>query len=183
MKPPQLLGRFFYLQITRDAKPALPSLRDGAGLSQHPIESILKTGSSNDWSAKEVIFVMPKKNTEQMKIAIIGYGKMGKMIESIAREKGHTIGSCIDIDNQELLEADSLAQHDVAIEFTRPETARQNISKCLDAGVPVVSGTTGWTDELESIMERCRKENGSLLAASNFSLGVNILFHLNLLLS
>ena len=114
-----------------------------------------------------------------MKIAIIGYGKMGRMIESIAKDKGHTIGSCIDIDNQELLEPESLAQHDVVIEFTRPETAEQNVSKCLDAGVPVVSGTTGWTDKLEAIKQRCDKENGTLLYASNFSLGVNILFHMN----
>ena len=78
-----------------------------------------------------------------MKIAIIGYGKMGRMIESIAIEKGHTIGSCIDIHNQDLLEPESLGKHDVVIEFTRPETAEVNIMKCLDAGVPVVSGTTG----------------------------------------
>lgn len=114
-----------------------------------------------------------------MKIAIIGYGKLGRMIESIALEKGHTIGSRIDIDNQELLEPDSLGKHDVAIEFTRPETARANITKCLDAGIPVVSGTTGWISELPPIIDRCRKENGSFLYASNFSLGVNILFHLN----
>lgn len=114
-----------------------------------------------------------------MKIAIIGYGKIGRMIETIAREKGHEIGSCIDIDNQELMSADNLVKHDVAIEFTRPETARDNISKCLDAGLPVVSGTTGWTDKLDEIAERCRREEGSFLYASNFSLGVNILFYLN----
>jgi len=114
-----------------------------------------------------------------MKIGIIGYGKMGRMIESIAREKGHTIGLCIDIDNQELLEPESLAQHDVLIEFTRPETAESNISKCLDAGVPVVSGTTGWTEKLEALKERCIRIEGSMLYASNFSLGVNILFHMN----
>lgn len=114
-----------------------------------------------------------------MKIAIIGYGKIGRMIESIAIEKGHTIGSCIDIDNQELLEPESLRQHDVAIEFTRPETAMGNISKCLEAGVPVVSGTTGWTENLAEIIQRCKKANGSFLYASNFSLGVNILFQMN----
>jgi 4-hydroxy-tetrahydrodipicolinate reductase len=122
---------------------------------------------------------MQSENNQKMKIAIIGYGKMGKMIESIAIEKGHSIGSCIDVDNQELLEPESLAQHDVAIEFTRPETAASNISKCLDAGVPVVSGTTGWTGNLATLKDRCIKENGSFLYASNFSLGVNILFHLN----
>lgn len=114
-----------------------------------------------------------------MKIAIIGYGKMGRMIESTALEKGHEIGSCIDIDNQELLAPESLSKHDVAIEFTRPDTAFDNISRCLDAGIPVVSGTTGWSEGLDQLVERCRKENGAFLYASNFSLGVNILFHLN----
>lgn len=114
-----------------------------------------------------------------MKIAIIGYGKMGRMIESIALEKGHTIGARIDISNQDLLSRDSLRQHDVAVEFTGPETAYQNIKKCLDAGLPVVSGSTGWTDRLEELAELCRKVDGSFLYASNFNLGVNILFHLN----
>jgi len=114
-----------------------------------------------------------------MKIAIIGYGRIGKMIESIAIQKGHTIGSCIDVDSQDLLSPDNLRLHDVAIEFTTPETAYGNISRCLDAGLPVVSGTTGWTKRLEELIERCKKENGSFLYASNFSLGVNILFHLN----
>jgi 4-hydroxy-tetrahydrodipicolinate reductase len=114
-----------------------------------------------------------------MKIAIIGYGRIGKMIESIAIQRGHTIGSCIDVDNQDLLSPDNLRLHDVAVEFTTPETAYGNISRCLDAGLPVVSGTTGWTNRLEELIERCKKENGSFLYASNFSLGVNILFHLN----
>ncbi len=114
-----------------------------------------------------------------MQIAIIGYGKMGRMIESIATAKGHTIGVRIDIDNQEQLSAENLRQHDVAIELTRPETAYDNISRCLDAGLPVVSGTTGWTGRLDELAERCRQENRSFLYASNFSLGVNILFYLN----
>ena len=98
---------------------------------------------------------------------------------SIAREKGHIIGSCIDVDNQDLLAPDKLSQQDVAIEFTRPETAYVNVSKCLDAGIPVVSGTTGWTDRLGELAERCTKENGAFLYASNFSLGVNLLFYMN----
>lgn len=114
-----------------------------------------------------------------MKIAIIGYGKMGRMIESMALDKGHTIGSCIDIDNQDLMNTENLRQHDVAIEFTRPETAYENIFKCLDAGLPVVSGTTGWTGRLNELISKCEKENGSFLFASNFSLGVNIFFYLN----
>ena len=114
-----------------------------------------------------------------MKIAIIGYGKMGRMIESIATEKGHTIGSRIDVENQDLLSPDNLRQNDMAIEFTAPETAFGNISKCLDAGIPVVSGSTGWTGRLNELAERCRKEEGSFLYASNFSLGVNLLFYMN----
>jgi 4-hydroxy-tetrahydrodipicolinate reductase len=114
-----------------------------------------------------------------MKIAIIGYGKMGKMIESIALDKGHEVGSCIDIHNPELLEPENLRQHDVVIEFTVPDSAFSNVNRCLDAGVPVVSGTTGWTGKLEPVFERVRRENGSFLYASNFSLGVNILFHMN----
>ncbi|MFC2116983.1 4-hydroxy-tetrahydrodipicolinate reductase [Bacteroidota bacterium] len=114
-----------------------------------------------------------------MNIAIIGYGKMGRMIESLAIEKGHTIGSCIDVDNQDLLSVDNLRQHDVAIEFTTPETSFDNVSKCLDAGLPVVSGSTGWTDRLEELAKRCENENGSFLHASNFSLGVNLIFYLN----
>ena len=114
-----------------------------------------------------------------MKIAIIGYGKMGRMIESIATGQGHTIGTRIDVDNQDLLSPDNLRQHDVAIEFTMPETAFGNVSKCLDAGIPVVSGTTGWIDRLDELVERCRKNEGSFLYASNFSLGVNLLFYLN----
>jgi len=114
-----------------------------------------------------------------MKIAIIGYGRMGKMIESIATAKGHAIGSCIDIDNQDLLSPENLRRHDVAIEFTTPQTAYGNVIKCMEAGIPVVSGTTGWNRNLDKLIDRCRKENGSFLYASNFSLGVNILFHLN----
>ncbi len=114
-----------------------------------------------------------------MKIAIIGYGKMGRIIESIATRQGHTIGSRIDVGNQDLLSPDILRQHDVAIEFTMPETAYSNVSKCLDAGIPVVSGTTGWTKRLDELVERCRKKEGSFLYASNFSLGVNLLFYLN----
>jgi 4-hydroxy-tetrahydrodipicolinate reductase len=134
---------------------------------------------SKEPKRKRRYFCKVELKVTHMNIAIIGYGKMGKMIESIALEKGHTIGSRIDIDNQELLEPDNLAGHDAAIEFTRPETAVNNITRCLEAGIPVVSGTTGWTDRLDEMMEICRKKDGTLLYASNFSLGVNIFFHLN----
>jgi 4-hydroxy-tetrahydrodipicolinate reductase len=114
-----------------------------------------------------------------MKIAIIGYGRMGKMIEEAAVEKGHTIGLIVDVNNQADLTAQNIADHDVAIEFTTPSSAWHNISVCFDADTPVVSGTTGWHDRIPEIKERCLRENKTLLYSSNFSIGVNILFHIN----
>jgi 4-hydroxy-tetrahydrodipicolinate reductase len=114
-----------------------------------------------------------------MKIAIIGYGRMGKMIEEAAVEKGHTIGLIVDVNNQADLTAQNIADHDVAIEFTIPSSAWHNISVCFDADTPVVSGTTGWHDRMPEIKERCLRENKTLLYSSNFSIGVNILFHIN----
>jgi 4-hydroxy-tetrahydrodipicolinate reductase len=114
-----------------------------------------------------------------MKIAIIGYGRMGKMIEEAAVEKGHTIGLIIDVNNQADLTAQNIADHDVAIEFTTPSSAWHNISVCFDADTPVVSGTTGWHDRMPELKERCLRENKALLYSSNFSIGVNILFHIN----
>ena len=104
---------------------------------------------------------------------------MGRMIDTVATGKGHSIGACIDLNNQDQLSRENLSLHDVAIEFSTPATAYGNVSRCLDAGIPVVSGTTGWTDRLDELIGRCRRENGTFLHASNFSLGVNILFHLN----
>lgn len=114
-----------------------------------------------------------------MKIALIGYGKMGKAIEEIALSQGHTILYRIDINSQHLLEKDTLSKADVAIEFTTPETAYHNIQKCFAAGVPVVSGTTGWLDKLEEVKKQCLAENQSFLYTSNFSIGVNIFFEIN----
>jgi len=114
-----------------------------------------------------------------MKIAIIGYGKMGKMIEAIAGEQGHTIGSIIDLGDEKLLAPDNLNEHDVAIEFSSPSSAFDNISKCMDAGLPVVSGSTGWTDRIVELKNRCKAEYLGFVYASNYSLGVNILFSLN----
>ncbi len=114
-----------------------------------------------------------------MKIAIIGYGRMGKMIEEAAVEKGHTIGLIVDVNNQADLTAQNIADHDVAIEFTTPSSAWHNISVCFDADTPVVSGTTGWHDRMPELKERCLRENKALLYSSNFSIGVNILFHIN----
>lgn len=113
-----------------------------------------------------------------MKIALIGYGKMGKAIESIAQEKGHEIIMRIDVNNPELLD-DEIKKADIAIEFTTPNSAVENLKKCFEAGVPVVCGSTGWLDSWEEIVSYCHKKNGTLLYASNFSIGVNIFFEIN----
>jgi len=114
-----------------------------------------------------------------MKIALIGYGKMGKAIEGIAVEKGHAIVLKIDKDNSNELTPDNLQKADVAIEFTGPETALNNILTCIDAGIPVISGSTGWIMDLPKAESHCKQKNGTFLYASNFSIGVNIFFELN----
>ena len=114
-----------------------------------------------------------------MKIAIIGYGKMGKMVESIAVERGHQIILKIDIDNPDDFTQANLGKAQVAIEFTKPETAFANVSRCIEFGVPVVSGSTGWFDRLDEAKRLCTAHNGSMLCTSNFSLGVNIFFEIN----
>ncbi|MGC4102711.1 4-hydroxy-tetrahydrodipicolinate reductase [Ferruginibacter sp.] len=114
-----------------------------------------------------------------MKIALIGYGKMGKAIEAIALERNHTVPLKIDINNIESFTKENLLQCDVAIEFTGPHSAVENISKCLDAGIPVVSGSTGWLEQWQFIKNKCESLNGALIYASNFSVGVNIFFELN----
>lgn len=113
-----------------------------------------------------------------MKLALIGYGKMGHAIEQIARSRGHEIVSIIDVNNPEEFESEAFGSADVAIEFTAPSVALGNYRKAFAAGVPVVSGTTGWLEHLPEIQEACR--NGqTFFYASNFSLGVNIFFALN----
>ncbi|MDH6343087.1 4-hydroxy-tetrahydrodipicolinate reductase [Parabacteroides sp. PFB2-12] len=114
-----------------------------------------------------------------MKIALIGYGKMGKTIERIAQERGHEIVSIIDINNQEDFASEAFKSADAAIEFTIPATAYDNYMKCFAAGVPVVSGTTGWLDRLDEVKATCANEGKTLFYASNFSIGVNIFFALN----
>ncbi|KAA2241974.1 4-hydroxy-tetrahydrodipicolinate reductase [Chitinophaga agrisoli] len=114
-----------------------------------------------------------------MKIALIGYGKMGQAIEAIATAKGHEVVHRIDLNTQHLLEKEHLGQADVAIEFTTPETAYSNILKCFAANVPVVVGTTGWLDKLPDIKARCLEQHQGFLYASNFSIGVNIFFEIN----
>lgn len=114
-----------------------------------------------------------------MNIALIGYGKMGRTIEEIALERGHAIVLKTSIDNLEDNTEENVRKADVAIEFTGPESAYGNIMLCLKAGVPVVSGSTGWLDKYEEIKGYCRQTGGSFLYASNFSVGVNIFFEVN----
>jgi len=114
-----------------------------------------------------------------MKIALIGYGKMGQAIEAIAQGRGHEIVHRIDINSSHLLEKEHLQQADVAIEFTTPETAYDNIIRCFEANVPVVCGTTGWLDKLPQVKSQCLEKHQAFLYASNFSVGVNIFFELN----
>ncbi|HOO83069.1 MAG TPA: 4-hydroxy-tetrahydrodipicolinate reductase [Prolixibacteraceae bacterium] len=118
-----------------------------------------------------------------MNIALIGYGRMGHEIEKIAVERGHTFGLIIDIDNQHDLNPENLKGIDVAIEFTIPASAINNYKTCFDAGVPVVSGTTGWLDKWDEVTNYCLQKNSAFFYASNFSLGVNLFFEINRLLA
>lgn len=114
-----------------------------------------------------------------MKIAIIGFGRMGKAVAAMARETGHEIVLVIEREGWGTLASGALSACDVAIEFTKPETAPDNIFRCLEAGIPVVCGTTGWLQrwpEVEQLVAHC---NGSFFYASNFSVGVNLFFALN----
>ncbi len=114
-----------------------------------------------------------------MNIALIGYGRMGHEIESIAISRGHVIKLIIDLDNSAELNAANLKGIDAVIEFSTPEAASGNISACLNSGVSVVSGTTGWLKEYDKAVELCKKNNTSFLHSTNFSIGVNLLFRLN----
>jgi 4-hydroxy-tetrahydrodipicolinate reductase len=114
-----------------------------------------------------------------MKIALVGYGKMGKAIEEIALQRGHDIELKIDVDNLGDLNEKNLARAEAAIEFTGPHSAFQNVEACLRAGVPVVCGSTGWLDRFEDAKKLCASKGGALLYSSNFSVGVNIFFELN----
>ncbi len=114
-----------------------------------------------------------------MKIALIGYGKMGKAIEEIALAKKHEIVLRISIDNTKDFTEENIKKADVAIEFTGPQVAFENISKCINAGVSVVSGSTGWLKNLEGIQQLAIEKNVAFLYASNFSIGVNLFFEIN----
>jgi 4-hydroxy-tetrahydrodipicolinate reductase len=114
-----------------------------------------------------------------MKIALIGYGKMGKAIEEIAVSKGHEIVLKIGASNTSDFTKENIQKADVAIEFTGPHTAYENISKCIQWAVPVVCGSTGWLEHFEKAKKLCEENKGCLLYASNFSIGVNLFFEIN----
>jgi len=114
-----------------------------------------------------------------MKIALIGYGKMGKTIEQIAISRGHEIVAHIDIDNQQDFDSKEFKSADIAIEFTAPSVAVENYRRAFNAGVSVVSGTTGWTARMEEVKSWCKEKDLAFFWTSNFSLGVNIFFAMN----
>ena len=114
-----------------------------------------------------------------MKIALLGYGKMGREIEKIALQRNHSVILTIDIDNQNQLTPDNLKKADVAIDFSTPDSAYQNIMKCFEADVPIVCGTTGWLEKFDKVTAYCKNNGKTFFYASNYSLGVNIFFDLN----
>jgi len=119
------------------------------------------------------------ESAELMNIALIGYGKLGKTIETLGIAFGHSFPVIIDISNKNELQARYMSGVDVAIEFSVPESAPENIRKCIDMKLPVVSGTTGWNRRIPEIEAFCREKHGTLFYSSNFSVGVNILFAMN----
>lgn len=114
-----------------------------------------------------------------MNIALIGYGKMGKAIEEIALQRGHTVPIKIDVDNADEFSKDNLSKADVAIEFTGPHSAYNNLEKLMQFGIPSVCGSTGWLEKLEDIINACKANSNGFIYATNFSVGVNIFFEVN----
>src|SRR4249919_2757420 len=114
-----------------------------------------------------------------MNIALIGYGKMGHAIEEIAISRGHQVLLRVGIENMEDNTVENIRKADVAIEFSGPDIAVDNLKRCIDAGTPVVCGTTGWLKRYDEIKNYCAARDGAFLYASNFSIGVNIFFELN----
>jgi 4-hydroxy-tetrahydrodipicolinate reductase len=114
-----------------------------------------------------------------MKIALLGYGKMGHEIEKIALARGHQMVLKIDVDNLNELTPESLSRADVAVDFSTPASAYSNILRCFESGIPVVCGTTGWLEKMAEVKKLCVERNQTFFYASNFSLGVNLLFALN----
>jgi 4-hydroxy-tetrahydrodipicolinate reductase len=118
-----------------------------------------------------------------MKIALIGTGKMGQAIEKLALSRGHEIVLKLNHENIDSYSNEGLKVADVAIEFTRPDAATSNLKRCLEANIPVICGTTGWYNELNQITDLFTNNNGALVYASNFSVGVNMMFELNRILA
>lgn len=118
-----------------------------------------------------------------MNIALLGYGKMGKIIEKIATDRKHNIVLKIDFYNQQELTTENLKKADVAIEFSTPGSVISNIMHCFEAGVPVVVGTTGWYEHIPDLKKDCLENGNTMLYGSNFSVGVNIFFHVNKVLA
>lgn len=118
-----------------------------------------------------------------MKIAILGYGKMGQIIDKFATERGHEVVLKIHADNLSDRTVEKLSEADVAIDFSTPDSVLENINACFEAGVPVVVGTTGWYGKLQEVKNECIEGNNTLLYASNFSIGVNVFFHVNKILA
>lgn len=114
-----------------------------------------------------------------MKIALLGYGKMGKAIEVVAKDRGHEIGVTIDDEDDWMQKLDDLRDCDLAIDFSLPSTVVSNIMRCFDLNIPIVVGTTGWYDQLEGVVHDCQQRGQALFVASNFSIGMNIMFDLN----
>ena len=110
-----------------------------------------------------------------MKIALLGYGKMGQTIDRLAMDQGHEVVLRYKGDGP----IPDLSKADVAIEFSVPDAAAGNLLSCFEADIPVVCGTTGWLDQYPEIIKKCEASNGAMIYASNFSIGVNLLFHLN----
>jgi 4-hydroxy-tetrahydrodipicolinate reductase len=114
-----------------------------------------------------------------MRIALIGYGKMGRAIEEVALQRGHEIVLKIDLHNASDFTRDNLSSADAAIEFTGPNSAFDNVMKCLEFGIPLVCGSTGWLGRWDEVKTTCEKQQGSMVYASNYSVGVNIFFEVN----
>lgn len=114
-----------------------------------------------------------------MKVALIGYGKMGHEIERVLEARGHEVVLIIDKDNAHHLNAAYLGEADVAIEFSTPDAAFDNIMKCIEAGTPVVCGTTAWLDKYDEVTAYCKAQSGAFFYASNYSIGVNLFFKIN----
>ena len=114
-----------------------------------------------------------------MKLALLGYGKMGKAIEAVAKERGHSVGVTIDDEDDWMAKLDDIRECDMAVEFSTPATVLSNIMRCFDMDMPVVVGTTGWYDHLDAVVHDCQQRGQALFVASNFSIGMNIMFELN----